>query len=131
MHFRKFISKLPDKGKKIISFHDKLLKEFEYKNEVKKAANLLSELNIASKGKKTTSKIEWTGKNDNDNVIKVIELDSDDEEDPLKILAQVAYNLCEALKTFFSRFAIINVICCILIAYRNRSSQEESCTPSS
>lgn len=60
------------------------------------AANLLSQLNIASIGKAAMTKLEWTGKyNDknDENTTKVVELDSDDEEDPLKILAQVYYIL--------------------------------------
>jgi len=86
--FRKFISRLPDKGEKIISFHDKILKEIEHRNEIEEAANVLSRLNIASEGKAAMSKLEWTGKYDDEN-IKIVELDSDDEEEPLKILAQV------------------------------------------
>lgn len=90
---RKFLSKLPDKGQKITSFRDKILKEIEHKNEVEKAAKLLSRLNIASEGKTAISKLEWTGKfiNKNDNeTTNIVELDSDDE-DPLKILTQVSY----------------------------------------
>ncbi|XP_011638096.1 DNA-directed RNA polymerase II subunit GRINL1A [Pogonomyrmex barbatus] len=87
---KKFISKLPDKGEKIISFHDKILEELKLRNEIEEAANLLSRLNIASEGKAAMSKLEWTGKyNDNEDTTKIVELDSDDdEEDPLKILAQ-------------------------------------------
>lgn len=89
---KKFISKLPDKGEKIVRFRDKLLKELEHRNEVETAANLLSQLNIASIGKAAMTKLEWTGKYDknDENTTKVVELDSDDEEDPLKILAQPA-----------------------------------------
>lgn len=68
------------------------MKELEHRNEVETAANLLSRLNIASVGTEAMTKLEWTGKyNDenNENTIKIVELDSDDEEDPLKILAQV------------------------------------------
>lgn len=90
--FRKFISKLPDKGEKIISFYNKIQKELEHRNEMEEAANALSRLNIASEGKAAMSKLEWTGKyneKDDENTTKIIDLDSDDEEDPLKILAQV------------------------------------------
>lgn len=78
------------------------MKELEHRNEIEKAANLLSRLNIASEGKVAMSKLEWTGKynkNDKNNgdTTKVVELDSDEEEDPLKILAQVTFNLHEAL----------------------------------
>jgi len=86
-----FISRLPDKGEKIKVFHDKILKELEHRNEMEKAANLLSRLNIPSEGKAAMSKLEWTGKyneKDDEDTMKIVELDSDDEEDPLKILAQ-------------------------------------------
>lgn len=84
-----FILKLPDKGEKIKSFRDKVLKELEHKNEVEKAANLLSRLNLASEGKAAMNELEWTGKyTEIRDTVKVVELDSDDEEDPLKILAQ-------------------------------------------
>lgn len=92
---RNFISKLPDKGERIASFLDKILKALAHKNEIEAAANLLSRLNIASEGKKAMSELEWTGRyngtNDR-NANKLVELDSDDEEDPLQILAQVIYN---------------------------------------
>lgn len=102
--FRRFISKLPDKGEKIVSFRDKLLKELEHRNEVETAANLLSRLNIASVGKVAMTKLEWTGKynDENDeNTTKIVELDSDDEEDPFKILAQVN---CTSNKTLIIVF---------------------------
>lgn len=55
-----------------------------------KAANLLSRLNIVCEGKAALTQMEWTGRyNKNEDTSEVIELDSDDEEDPLKILAQV------------------------------------------
>lgn len=83
---------MPDKGEKIKSFRDKILKELEHKNEVEKAANLLSRLNLASEGKAAMNELEWTGKyTEIKDTVKVVELDSDDEEDPLKILAQVSY----------------------------------------
>ncbi|CAK9800248.1 DNA-directed RNA polymerase II subunit GRINL1A [Anthophora plagiata] len=83
-----FVLKLPDKGEKIKAFYDKILRELKHKNEIENAANLLSRLNLASEGKAAMNELEWTGKyNESENAIKV-ELDSDDEEDPLKILAQ-------------------------------------------
>ncbi|KAG7201710.1 hypothetical protein KM043_004435 [Ampulex compressa] len=86
---RKFISNLPDKGEKILAFRDKLLKELDYRNEVQEAAMLLSRLNIASEGKAAMNDLEWTKEyNESANATKIVELDSDDEEDPLKILAQ-------------------------------------------
>lgn len=92
--YRNFVSKLPDKGEKIRNFRDKIFKELENKNEVEKAANLLSRLNIAYEGKAAMTKLEWTGKYENE-ASEVVELDSDDEEDPLKILAQVSCVLCK------------------------------------
>lgn len=84
-----FVSKLPDKGKKIETFRDRLLKELEHRNEIENAVHLLSRLNIATEGKIAMNELEWTGKyNETKSTIKVTELDSDDEEDPLKILAQ-------------------------------------------
>lgn len=72
------------------------MKELERRNEVEEMANLLSRLNIASEGKAAMSKLEWTGKYKDDkdeDMTKIVELDSDDEEDPLKILAQVGRSL--------------------------------------
>ncbi|XP_031832560.1 RNA polymerase II subunit M isoform X2 [Nomia melanderi] len=81
--------KLPDKGQKIQKFRDKILKEIESKNEIEQAADLLSRLNLASEGKNAMNELEWTGKyTEKRDVVKIVELDSDDEEDPLKILAQ-------------------------------------------
>ncbi|XP_014608996.1 PREDICTED: uncharacterized protein LOC106789364 [Polistes canadensis] len=87
---KKFISMLPDKGEKIKTFRNKLLNQLDHQKEIDKAAVLLSRLNIASEGKAAMNELEWTGicpKEIHKN--KIVELDSDDEEeDPLKILAQ-------------------------------------------
>ena len=50
----------------------------------------MSRLNIATEGKAAMSALEWTGRYE-ENLMgnKIVELDSDDEEDPLRILAQV------------------------------------------
>lgn len=92
LFFRKFISILPDKGEKIIAFRDKLLNILNYQKEIDKAAVFLSRLNIASEGKAAMNELEWTGSYTKEvHKNKIIELDSDDEEeDPLKILAQVS-----------------------------------------
>ena len=88
---RSFISKLRDKGKKIKDFREKIVREIERRNEVEEAARLLSKLNIAKDGKSAMNQLEWTGKySENDMGEKIVELDSDDEEDPIKILAQVS-----------------------------------------
>lgn len=89
--FRNFVSKLPDKGEKIKALRDKIEKVLEHRDAVEEAANLLSRLNLASEGKVAMNELEWTGKyNEANRTVKVVELDSDDEEDPLKILAQVS-----------------------------------------
>lgn len=94
---------------------------------MEKAANLLSRLNIACEGKAAMITLEWTGKCDkNDDTSEVVELDSDDEEDPLKILAQVGamshYRVFSLL-----RIPAVNLIC-TATAYRNWRSQEENYT---
>lgn len=91
LFFRKFISSLPDKGKKIDDFRAKIAAEVARRDEMENTAKLLSRLNIASEGKIATTEMEWTGKYsvDGSKVEKVVELDSDDENDPLKLLAQV------------------------------------------
>ena len=49
----------------------------------------MSRLNLASEGKAAINKLEWTGKySETKDTVKIVELDSDGEEDPLKILAQ-------------------------------------------
>lgn len=88
---KSFILKLPDKGEKIKVFRDRIIKQLEHRNEVEKAAVLLSRLNIASEGKSAMNELEWTGKyteKSGEDTVKIVELDSDDEENPLKILAQ-------------------------------------------
>ncbi|CAD7093589.1 unnamed protein product [Hermetia illucens] len=83
------ISKLPDKGARIQNFYDKILKELAQRDDVQKAAELFSDLNIASTGQEKLTTLEWTGKLDREDRGEAI-LDSDDDEetDPLKIIAQ-------------------------------------------
>lgn len=94
---RKFVSKLPDKGAKILNLKEKIEQELQLRNKVEDAAKLLSRLNIATEGKAAMNELEWTGKysekSNNNEPRKIIELDSDEEDDPLKILAQVCLNL--------------------------------------
>jgi len=69
------------------------LKELQHKDETERVTHLLSQLNIACKGKAAMTKLEWTGKYDKNKDVsesEVVELDSDDEEDPLNILSQVS-----------------------------------------
>lgn len=108
--FRTFISKLPDQGEKVKAFRDRILKELEHKNEVETAANLLSRLNLASEGKAAMNELEWTGKyNKTGNATEVIELDSDDDEDPVKILAQVSF--VQHLRYITSYIICSNTLC--------------------
>ncbi|KAJ8678964.1 hypothetical protein QAD02_014751 [Eretmocerus hayati] len=98
---KKFIGKLPDKGEKILSFKNKLVEEIKHRDEVENAAQQLSRLNIAAEGKLAMNELEWTGKYSKDpkeTITKVVELDSDDEEDPLKILAQPTGSGCHKKK---------------------------------
>ncbi|XP_015606435.1 DNA-directed RNA polymerase II subunit GRINL1A [Cephus cinctus] len=86
---KNFIAKLPDKGQKITKFRNKIIVELKHRNDVEDAAKLLSRLNIAAEGKVAMNEMEWRGNyTDKSAGIKVAELDSDDEDDPLKILAQ-------------------------------------------
>ena len=53
---------------------------------------MLSRLNIAAEGKDAMSELEWTGKySEKQSKGKIVELDSDDDEDPLKIISQVYF----------------------------------------
>lgn len=84
-----------------MAFRDELIKEINHKNEIEKAALSFSQLNIASKGKEVMDELEWTGKfSEKTDSSKLVELDSDDEDDPLKILAQV----CSLLGFFVKKF---------------------------
>ncbi|XP_067013066.2 DNA-directed RNA polymerase II subunit GRINL1A isoform X2 [Anabrus simplex] len=82
-----FISKLPDKGKRITEFRDKIQAQLAQTNEVEQACGLLSGLSLKNT-KNVTEEIEWTGKYPS----KEEALDSDDDSDaeernPIKILA--------------------------------------------
>ena len=91
-NYRLFIKKLPDKGEKIRNFNDKLRQELQQRDKIEEAAKLLSRLNIVAEGKAAMAEMEWTGKYDErakNKTEKVVELDSDEDENPLKILAQV------------------------------------------
>ncbi|XP_023291297.2 DNA-directed RNA polymerase II subunit GRINL1A [Lucilia cuprina] len=87
------LQKLPDKGKRIQDFYDKVLQELERRSNVDEAAKIFSNLNIASQGEKALNELEWQGnlKNLQENLNPLDDvLDSDDETemDPLKIIAQ-------------------------------------------
>lgn len=94
--FRSWLLKLADKGERIQSLHDRIVKEIEERNEIDQAAKLFSELNIVEKGVKAVTNMEWNGGKVDSNriVIAADTLDSDDDDDedatidPLKIIAQ-------------------------------------------
>ncbi|XP_060650444.1 uncharacterized protein LOC132787425 [Drosophila nasuta] len=88
---KKRLQLLPDKGKRIQEAYDKLLAEIKRRDDVDAAAELLGELNIASKGKTTLNNLEWQGRSQADDSSHVDDvLDSDDEQemDPLRVIAQ-------------------------------------------
>lgn len=89
IHSRGRVSRLPDKGKRITDFLEKIEKELRFKNEITETAERFSELNIASTGKSVLTKLEWNGKLTTTDSSTVVDSDDDVEEtDPLKIIAQ-------------------------------------------
>lgn len=87
------LNKLPDKGKKIKHFYEKVCNELEKHYNIEEAVAKFSELNIASTAHEKLNQLEWHGRlNDNNKDTNPVEdvLDSDDESvmDPLKIIAQ-------------------------------------------
>ncbi|XP_065355026.1 DNA-directed RNA polymerase II subunit GRINL1A [Calliphora vicina] len=87
------MQKLPDKGKRIQDYYDKVLKELERRSNVDEAAKLFSNLNIASQGEKALNELEWQGNLTNlqenlDPLEDVLDSDDENEMDPLKIIAQ-------------------------------------------
>uniref|UniRef100_A0A1B6DJV0 DNA-directed RNA polymerase II subunit GRINL1A n=1 Tax=Clastoptera arizonana TaxID=38151 RepID=A0A1B6DJV0_9HEMI len=86
---RKFINKLPDKGARITHFKNEIEIELKKKNESEILSEMLSKLNL--NGKEGLDSLEWTGncapgyKTHNEN--NVVDELSEDEIDPLKILA--------------------------------------------
>lgn len=88
MIFRQWLTRLPDKGKRIQDVHDRITEELNKRNEIDNAAELFSELNIVSKGKRALNSLEWNGSYTKEDEV-IVDSDDDDEElDPLKILAQ-------------------------------------------
>ncbi|KAH8406734.1 hypothetical protein KR222_008538 [Zaprionus bogoriensis] len=88
---KKRLQQLPDKGKRIQESYDKVLAEINRRDDVEAAAQLLGELNIASRGKTTLNNLEWHGRSAADDSLHVADLlDSDDEQemDPLRVVAK-------------------------------------------
>lgn len=91
------ISKLPDKGARIEKFYKSILQQLESHENVELAAEMFSELNIASIGKSCMAKMEWNGKYNAHQGATEDMVDSDDEfddqnVDPLKVLAQSTHH---------------------------------------
>ena len=89
------MSKLPDKGQRIQALYDRVVKEIGTRDEVSKAAELFSDLNIVAKGIAAVTHMEWTGgKGKPDDAVNVLDSDDDEAEtDPLKLLAQSRSNV--------------------------------------
>lgn len=58
------------------------------KDEIEIAAEMFSVLNISSKGTKFVTNLEWTGEMDTNNLGENVEVEVEDETNPLKIIAQ-------------------------------------------
>ncbi|XP_068152161.1 LOW QUALITY PROTEIN: DNA-directed RNA polymerase II subunit GRINL1A [Drosophila tropicalis] len=86
--FKKRLDQLPDKGKRLKESYAKLLDEIKRRDDVEAAARMLSELNIASKGRVALDNLEWNGKMTDDHVADILDSDDELEMDPLKIIAQ-------------------------------------------
>ncbi|XP_013106093.2 uncharacterized protein LOC106086109 [Stomoxys calcitrans] len=85
------LQKLPDKGKRIQDFYDKVVAELDRRSNVEEAAKLFSALNIASKGERALNEMEWRGKigqADHDALNDILDSDDELEMDPLRIIAQ-------------------------------------------
>lgn len=79
-HFRSRLQKLPDKGLKIQQLYDRAVEALELKNQIDSAAKLLSSLSL---GTNDMNNFEWKDSSKAKNKV----LDSDDDEDPVAILA--------------------------------------------
>lgn len=86
------LKRLPDKGKRIADFYNKVIEELDRRNNIDEAANMFSELNIASKGEDVLNSLEWNGHLNGEHNVNPTDdiLDSDDEVelDPLRVIAQ-------------------------------------------
>lgn len=84
---------MPDKGKRIQDFYEKVLKELEKRSNVDEAAKLFSNLNIATQGQKALNELEWQGNLNNlqengDPLEDVLDSDDENDMDPLRVIAQ-------------------------------------------
>ncbi|XP_030024216.2 DNA-directed RNA polymerase II subunit GRINL1A [Manduca sexta] len=90
-----FISKLPDKGSKIQTFHDKIVNEIKAKQEELDTCHMFNKLNLNDVDKQMVQEVEWTGKLEkNNNTV----LDSDDDSEPEDILHLLSQNTAKEKK---------------------------------
>ncbi|XP_063709319.1 DNA-directed RNA polymerase II subunit GRINL1A [Culicoides brevitarsis] len=82
------LDKLPDKGQKIREYFAKVKAELDNRNEIDKAAEQFSKLNIASIGQKALKNLEWTKDTRLDKPEVTVDSDDEQEDDPLKIIAK-------------------------------------------
>lgn len=88
------LTKLADRGARIQLLYDRITKEIDSRNEMDEAAAFFSDLNIAEKGLKTVTQMEWNGGKANASGEQLTGVDSDDDAeeernvDPLKVIAQ-------------------------------------------
>lgn len=89
-HFRARTHRLPDKGARVRSLLERVEKELDSRNEIDKAAEMFSDLNIVEKGLKKLTEMEWKGSG-SATAEAVVDSDDDADErsvDPLRIIAQ-------------------------------------------
>ncbi|XP_049867095.1 uncharacterized protein LOC126367558 [Pectinophora gossypiella] len=79
-----FISKLPDKGAKIQSFHDKIVQVLQDKQEEERTCRLFDKLKLNGVDKQSVQNVEWEGKIRDKK--EDIYLDSDDDSEPEDVI---------------------------------------------
>lgn len=90
---RSRLSQLADQGARIQSLFDRIELEIDSRNEIERAAAMFSDLNVAAKGLKTVTQMEWNGgKAATSDLVaggaSDDEADDDQNADPLQIIAQ-------------------------------------------
>ncbi|XP_059622045.1 uncharacterized protein LOC132265412 [Phlebotomus argentipes] len=90
------LQRLPDRGRRIQEMHERIEKRLRELDTVEEAARMFSDLNIASRGQKSLTNLEWTGKC-HPQMDYTVDSDDDEAPDPLKVLAQ-SRNLAKTVK---------------------------------
>jgi len=103
------------------------LKELQYRDDLEKTTNFLSQINITSKRKVALTKLEWTkkyGKDENVEIVEVIDLDSNEnvnenkEENVLKMLTQVNHSYMKHLFKYLNNlFLLISIYILYIYLY--------------